>query len=136
MTQVSASDADVGLNGRVHYELATREREEGSFALDAASGVLRTNKPLDRESVAIYDLKALAIDGGTPPQSSSVSISISLSHSVSVFHLLDVLIHFHSIILPHHHQNNYKNQLEALKSSFFICCFTRSPAGTQVDFSP
>ncbi|XP_013177867.1 PREDICTED: protocadherin-like wing polarity protein stan isoform X1 [Papilio xuthus] len=78
VTQVSASDADVGLNGRVHYELAAREREEGSFALDAASGVLRTNKPLDRESVAIYDLKALAIDGGTPPQSSSVIIHIKV----------------------------------------------------------
>lgn len=42
--------------------------------IDPASGVIRTNKALDRESVAIYDLKALAIDGGTPPQSSTVSI--------------------------------------------------------------
>lgn len=72
MTQVSATDADVGLNGRVHYELDARDREEGSFVVDPASGVIRTNKPLDRESVATYDLKALAIDGGTPPQSSTV----------------------------------------------------------------
>lgn len=43
--------------------------------IDPASGVIRTNKALDRESVATYDLKALAIDGGTPPQSSTVSIS-------------------------------------------------------------
>lgn len=74
VTQVSATDADVGLNGRVHYELETKVREEGSFVIDPASGVIRTNKALDRESVAIYDLKALAIDGGTPPQSSTVSI--------------------------------------------------------------
>ncbi|XP_050342751.1 protocadherin-like wing polarity protein stan [Nymphalis io] len=78
VTQVSATDADVGLNGRVHYELESRDREEGSFVIDPASGVLRTNKALDRESVAIYDLKALAIDGGTPPQSSTVIIHIKV----------------------------------------------------------
>ncbi|XP_026490100.2 protocadherin-like wing polarity protein stan isoform X1 [Vanessa tameamea] len=78
VTQVSATDADVGLNGRVHYELESKDREEGSFVIDPASGVLRTNKALDRESVAIYDLKALAIDGGTPPQSSTVIIHIKV----------------------------------------------------------
>lgn len=59
----------------MHYELDHKDKEEGSFVIDSASGVIRTNKALDRESVAIYDLRALAIDGGTPPQSSSVSIS-------------------------------------------------------------
>lgn len=73
VTQVAATDADVGLNGRVHYELDPRDREEGSFVIDPASGVVRTNKALDRESVATYDLRALAIDGGTPSQSSTVS---------------------------------------------------------------
>ncbi|CAH2107056.1 unnamed protein product [Euphydryas editha] len=78
VTQVSATDADVGLNGRVHYELEPKDREEGSFVIDPASGVIRTNKALDRESVAIYDLKALAIDGGTPPQSSTVIVHIKV----------------------------------------------------------
>lgn len=78
VTQVSASDADVGLNGRVHFELEPRDREEGSFVVDPASGVVRTNKALDRESVATYDLKALAIDGGTPPLSSTVSLNCFL----------------------------------------------------------
>ncbi|XP_059052501.1 protocadherin-like wing polarity protein stan [Achroia grisella] len=78
VTQVSASDADVGLNGRVQYRLGAREREDGTFALDPASGVLRTNKPLDRESVATYDLRALALDAGSPPQSSTVIIHIKV----------------------------------------------------------
>ncbi|CAF4901464.1 unnamed protein product [Pieris macdunnoughi] len=78
VTQVGATDADVGLNGRVHYELETHDREEGSFVIDPASGVIRTNKALDRESVATYDLKALAIDGGTPPQSSTVIVHIKI----------------------------------------------------------
>ncbi|KAI5643828.1 cadherin domain-containing protein [Phthorimaea operculella] len=76
--QVSATDADVGLNGRVHYELDSKDREEGSFVIDPASGVIRTNKALDRESVATYDLKALAIDGGTPPMSSTVIVHIKI----------------------------------------------------------
>ncbi|XP_063379045.1 protocadherin-like wing polarity protein stan [Cydia fagiglandana] len=78
VTQVSATDADAGLNARVHYELDPKDREEGSFVVDPASGVIRTNKALDRESVATYDLKALAIDGGTPPQSSTVIVHIKV----------------------------------------------------------
>ncbi|KAL4710435.1 hypothetical protein ACJJTC_008837 [Scirpophaga incertulas] len=76
--QVSATDADVGLNGRVHYELDPKDREEGSFVIDSASGVIRTNKALDRESVATYDLKALAIDGGTPALSSTVIVHVKI----------------------------------------------------------
>ncbi|KAJ2938245.1 hypothetical protein O0L34_g17587 [Tuta absoluta] len=76
--QVAATDADVSLNGRVHYELDSKDREEGSFVIDPASGVIRTNKALDRESVATYDLKALAIDGGTPPMSSTVIVHIKI----------------------------------------------------------
>ncbi|KAI8429178.1 hypothetical protein MSG28_007715 [Choristoneura fumiferana] len=78
VTQVAATDADVGLNGRVHYELDPRDREEGSFVIDPASGVVRTNKALDRESMATYDLRALAIDGGTPSQSSTVIVHIKV----------------------------------------------------------
>ncbi|RVE52505.1 hypothetical protein evm_002899 [Chilo suppressalis] len=78
VTQVSATDADVGLNGRVHYELDAKDREEGSFIIDPSSGVIRTNKALDRESVATYDLKALAVDGGSPPQSSTVIVHIKV----------------------------------------------------------
>ncbi|KAG7299926.1 hypothetical protein JYU34_016951 [Plutella xylostella] len=78
VTQVSATDADVGLNGRVHYELDPKDREEGSFVIDPASGVIRTNKALDRESVAFYNLKTLAIDGGSPPMSSSVIVHVKI----------------------------------------------------------
>lgn len=92
MTQISATDADVGLNGRVHYELEAKDREEGSFVIDPASGVIRTNKALDRESVAIYDLKALAIDGGTPPQSSTVCTSFVLFGSLFFLLVLYFLI--------------------------------------------
>lgn len=72
--QVSAVDDDTGLNGRVRYILDGSGSVE-AFVIDPVSGVLRTAKPLDRESIAQYELLALAIDRGTPQQSGSVSFT-------------------------------------------------------------
>lgn len=72
VVQISATDADIGLNGRIRYELSHKDREDASFVIDHASGVIRTNKGLDRESVHSYDLRAFAIDRGTPALSTSV----------------------------------------------------------------
>lgn len=78
MVQLSATDADIGLNGRIRYELSSKDREDGSFVIDHASGVIRTNKGLDRESVPAYDLHAYAVDRGTPALSTSVSKMINM----------------------------------------------------------
>lgn len=51
---------------------------DGSFAIDPATGVIRTAKALDRESTARYTLTAVAIDRGSPPLSSTVSVSIKI----------------------------------------------------------
>ncbi|XP_068147300.1 protocadherin-like wing polarity protein stan isoform X2 [Drosophila tropicalis] len=76
--QVSASDPDIGLNGRIKYLLSDRDVEDGSFVIDPTSGTIRTNKGLDRESVAIYHLTAIAVDKGSPPLSSTVEVQIRL----------------------------------------------------------
>lgn len=73
VVQVSATDADIGLNGRVKFTLSHKDIDDGSFVMDPASGVIRTNKGLDRESVAFYQLEAVATDRGTPALSSTVS---------------------------------------------------------------
>ncbi|KAK9696737.1 Laminin G domain [Popillia japonica] len=78
VVQVSATDADVGLNGRIRYALSDKDVEEGSFVIDPTSGVIRTNKGLDRESVASYELEAYAIDRGSPVLSSSVPVHIRI----------------------------------------------------------
>lgn len=78
VVQVSATDADVGLNGRIHYSLSEKDQEDGSFVIDPTSGVIRTNKGLDRESVAYYELEAYAIDRGSPTLSSSVPVTIRI----------------------------------------------------------
>ncbi|KAL3270161.1 hypothetical protein HHI36_009218 [Cryptolaemus montrouzieri] len=78
VVQVSATDADVGLNGKIRYTLSEKDQEEGSFVIDPTSGVIRTNKGLDRESVAVYELEAYAIDRGSPTLSSSVPVIIRI----------------------------------------------------------
>ncbi|VEN48444.1 unnamed protein product, partial [Callosobruchus maculatus] len=76
VVQVSATDADAGLNGRVRYQLSEKDQQDGSFVIDPTSGVIRTNKGLDRESTASYELEAYAIDRGSPTLSSSVPVVI------------------------------------------------------------
>ncbi|XP_054089368.1 protocadherin-like wing polarity protein stan isoform X2 [Zeugodacus cucurbitae] len=76
--QVSATDPDIGLNGRIKYLLSDRDVEDGSFVIDPTSGTIRTNKGLDRESVATYHLTAIAVDKGSPPLSSTVEVQIRL----------------------------------------------------------
>ncbi|XP_066994105.2 protocadherin-like wing polarity protein stan [Anabrus simplex] len=76
VVQISATDADIGLNGRIRYALGQESAADGSFVVDPMSGVIRTAKSLDRESVAQYELIAYAIDRGSPSMSGSVNVTI------------------------------------------------------------
>lgn len=73
--QVTATDADQGFNGRVRYVLLDTANNS-PFTLDATSGILRTNKLLDREFTAKYDLLVQAIDRGTPELSGAASVVV------------------------------------------------------------
>ncbi|KAG8278057.1 Cadherin EGF LAG seven-pass G-type receptor 2 [Homalodisca vitripennis] len=75
--QISAVDEDTGLNGRVRYALGGSGSVE-AFVMDPISGVIRTAKTLDRESIAQYEIEALAIDRGTPQLSGSVLVTIRI----------------------------------------------------------
>lgn len=76
VVQVSATDADMGLNGRIKYMLSEKDSDDGTFVIDPTSGVIRTNKGLDRESVATYELQAIAVDRGSPSLTSEVPITV------------------------------------------------------------
>lgn len=78
VVQIAATDVDIGLNGRVAYQLSEKDRDDGSFVIDSTSGIIRTNKGLDRETVAVYHLSAIGVDKGTPPMSSTVEVQIRL----------------------------------------------------------
>ncbi|XP_055704133.1 protocadherin-like wing polarity protein stan [Phlebotomus papatasi] len=76
--QIAATDLDQGINGRIKYALSDKDKEDGSFVVDPTSGIIRTNKGLDRESVPVYHLTAIAVDRGTPSLSSSVEVQVRL----------------------------------------------------------
>ncbi|XP_063783179.1 cadherin EGF LAG seven-pass G-type receptor 1 isoform X1 [Pseudophryne corroboree] len=76
--QISASDRDSGLNGRVMYTFQGGDDGDGDFYIEPTSGIIRTNRRLDRENVPIYNLKAFAVDRGNPPLKAPVDIQITV----------------------------------------------------------
>ncbi|KAG8592191.1 hypothetical protein GDO81_000433 [Engystomops pustulosus] len=71
VTRVQAIDADAGLNQKVQYSLVSSA--EGQFSIDEMSGIISLEKPLDRETQAIYTLTVKATDQGLPKKLSSVA---------------------------------------------------------------
>jgi cadherin EGF LAG seven-pass G-type receptor 1 len=76
--QISATDNDEEENKIIRYMLSEKDVRDGSFTIDSASGVIRTNRGLDRETIAVYHLQAIAVDKGSPPLSSTVEVQIKL----------------------------------------------------------
>uniref|UniRef100_A0A8C2DCK2 Cadherin EGF LAG seven-pass G-type receptor 1 n=1 Tax=Cyprinus carpio TaxID=7962 RepID=A0A8C2DCK2_CYPCA len=76
--QISASDRDSGSNGRVSYTFQGGDDGEGDFMIEQSSGIIRTQRKLDRENVPVYNLKAYAVDRGVPPLKAAVEIQISV----------------------------------------------------------
>ncbi|XP_053719186.1 cadherin EGF LAG seven-pass G-type receptor 1 isoform X1 [Synchiropus splendidus] len=76
--QISASDRDSGSNGRLSYTFQGGDDGEGDFLIEPYSGIIRTARKLDRENVAVYNLKAFAVDRGVPPLKAAVSIRINV----------------------------------------------------------
>ncbi|XP_036157861.1 cadherin EGF LAG seven-pass G-type receptor 1 isoform X4 [Myotis myotis] len=77
--QVSATDRDSGPNGRLLYTFQGGDDGDGDFYIEPTSGVIRTQRRLDRENVAVYTLRVLAVDRGSPaPLSASVDIQVTV----------------------------------------------------------
>ncbi|XP_062373889.1 cadherin EGF LAG seven-pass G-type receptor 1-like [Sardina pilchardus] len=76
--QISATDLDSGSNGRLTYTFAGGDDGEGDFQIETYSGIIRTARKLDRENVAVYQLKAFAVDKGVPALKASVDVRVSV----------------------------------------------------------
>ncbi|XP_036134132.1 cadherin EGF LAG seven-pass G-type receptor 1 [Molossus molossus] len=77
--QVSATDRDSGPNGRLLYTFQGGDDGDGDFYIEPTSGVIRTQRRLDRENVAVYNLQVLAVDRGSPaPLSAFVEIQVTV----------------------------------------------------------
>ncbi|NXI92293.1 CELR2 protein, partial [Psophia crepitans] len=76
--QVSATDRDSGLNGRVFYTFQGGDDGDGDFIIESTSGIVRTLRRLDRENVPLYSLRAFAIDKGVPAKRTPVEIQVTV----------------------------------------------------------
>ncbi|XP_043934458.1 cadherin EGF LAG seven-pass G-type receptor 3 isoform X2 [Protopterus annectens] len=76
--QISATDRDAHTNGRVQYTFQNGEDGDGDFTIEPTSGIIRTVRRLDRESVPSYELTAYAVDKGVPPQKTPVHIHVTV----------------------------------------------------------
>ncbi|KYO29743.1 prestin isoform B [Alligator mississippiensis] len=76
--QISATDRDAHTNGRVQYTFQNGEDGDGDFTIEPTSGIIRTVRRLDRESVPVYELTAYAVDRGVPPQRTPVHIQVTV----------------------------------------------------------
>ncbi|NXA56589.1 CELR2 protein, partial [Nothocercus julius] len=76
--QVSATDRDSGLNGRVFYTFQGGDDGEGDFIIESTSGIVRTLRRLDRENVPLYALRAYAVDKGVPAKRTPVEIQVTV----------------------------------------------------------
>ncbi|NXL78434.1 CELR2 protein, partial [Leptocoma aspasia] len=76
--QVSATDRDSGLNGRVFYTFQGGDDGDGDFIIESTSGIVRTLRRLDRENVPLYSLWAFAVDKGVPVRRTPVEIQVAV----------------------------------------------------------
>ncbi|GAB1292503.1 Protocadherin-16 [Apodemus speciosus] len=75
--QVFASDADAGANGAVTYEINRRQSEgDEPFSIDAHTGFLKLERPLDFEQRRVHELVVQARDGGAHPELGSAFVTV------------------------------------------------------------
>ncbi|NP_001344094.1 protocadherin-23 [Mus musculus] len=87
--RVRATDRDLGPNGLVRYSIRERQvpvasagggplGDPGYFSVEELSGVVRVQRPLDREEQAWHQLVVQARDGGAEPEVATVRVSIDV----------------------------------------------------------
>lgn len=87
--RVHATDRDLGPNGLVRYNIRERQvlvagaggrppGDPGYFSVEELSGVVRLQRPLDREEQAWHQLVVQARDGGAEPEIATVRVSIDV----------------------------------------------------------
>ncbi|KAL7390426.1 hypothetical protein ABVT39_020943 [Epinephelus coioides] len=75
--EVSATDADDDMNGKVLYFLS--REAHGAFSVDESTGVITTSAPLDREKRASYSFQVFAVDlSPAEPRNTSAQVTVTI----------------------------------------------------------
>eukprot|EP00795_Rhopilema_esculentum_P000635 gene635-10339_t len=75
--QVLATDKDSPPGNTVTYDISSPLGRR-YFAIDSASGIIRTRTSIDYEQNSFFDIKVLATDNGSTKLSSSVNVNITV----------------------------------------------------------
>lgn len=73
---VHAVDADSEPYNQFDLAFLPHERSEDFFAIDSHTGKITTRTTLDREKQSVYHLIVMAMDKGSPPMTSTVTVSV------------------------------------------------------------
>ncbi|XP_075397844.1 protocadherin gamma-B5 isoform X20 [Tenrec ecaudatus] len=80
ISQVSASDPDLGPNGQVSYSIVASNLDPRALSsyvsVGAHSGVVFAQRALDHEQLRTFELKLQARDQGSPPLSANVTLHV------------------------------------------------------------
>lgn len=74
--QVSATDADEGINKELTYQLTTNS--SNAFNIDPFTGWISLLSPVDREVASVIRLTVLAIDKGSPAQTGTGTVTVNV----------------------------------------------------------
>ncbi|ESO94055.1 hypothetical protein LOTGIDRAFT_104487 [Lottia gigantea] len=103
IAQVSASDADIGINGEVYFRLAKRTNK---FAIHPTSGVVTLTHKLKYSYQTIYEVNVLASDRGPKfPNGPKPTVKTLLKITVTAVNYQSptVKVHHHPSIVEHGH---------------------------------
>ena len=76
VTQVRATDNDIGANGVISYSF--EKSAQDVFRIDPKNGTITTRVLLDFEDVSRFQFKVFATDHGTPARISTVTVVVSV----------------------------------------------------------
>uniref|UniRef100_A0A2K6UWD5 Cadherin domain-containing protein n=1 Tax=Saimiri boliviensis boliviensis TaxID=39432 RepID=A0A2K6UWD5_SAIBB len=79
VTQLHATDADIGENARIHFYFSNLVSNTAKrlFHLNATTGLITIKEPLDREESPSHRLLVLASDGGLTPAKAMVLVNVT-----------------------------------------------------------
>ena len=78
VTQVVATDADEGENGKITYNIVSGNINDAFVVSPPNTGIVKTNFYLDREIRSSYRLEIEAVDNGRIPMSSTCTLKIQV----------------------------------------------------------
>lgn len=80
VVKMNASDADIGGNGAIRYEIQNVDASENLTLLDVdpVLGLVRAQTVFDFETRRVYEFRIIASDHGKPPKSSTVAMFLEI----------------------------------------------------------